>query len=345
MQILLRVDQSAALKRGIDAPQSTTHLEVDPAELTEIEREVLADVIEHGHDCTGRGLLRDGHTSGRTLPLLLVESTVDGLRSAIKIVVAERASYQADARQANAERRVRVDAEIEKAINPRTEKCAVHWVDGEPSLALPWNYEGPAVTVDLPVVPYVYPTAAASEEMLTRFERAQADVAERRAELVAATAAELGAEAARLEKEAAEKEAAEKVEYDSLYARLPALLRDRDAGGYSSTNEIVGALRKLLRIDAGYAGHNGWSDSHDLETLTDPEFVRLGEIIGESPEGASVTPREVWDGGGFRSAEEDEYEEADSDGEIEIPRENVRRLAVIIWSRGGVEAMAVVPLG
>lgn len=52
MKILVSVDQAAALRQGIDAPSSTTRIEVDPATLTEEQREILSVALCRGHDAS-----------------------------------------------------------------------------------------------------------------------------------------------------------------------------------------------------------------------------------------------------------------------------------------------------
>ena len=46
MKLRFKVDQSEALRRGVDCPRSINTIEVDPAELTEEQRRMIADRMD-----------------------------------------------------------------------------------------------------------------------------------------------------------------------------------------------------------------------------------------------------------------------------------------------------------
>lgn len=127
MNITCKVDQSAALAAGINAPHSTVVLDVDPATLTESERSVLAEVLDDGHDATRRGLeVAPGYTPTR--PLLLVRPDMDGLRAAIARMVEQRDARRREASEAR-ERHI-ASAEADAIRDPyanmdRTRMCDV----------------------------------------------------------------------------------------------------------------------------------------------------------------------------------------------------------------------------
>jgi hypothetical protein len=56
MKIKFNVNQKQALRLGIDAPSSTSMLEINPAELSERDRAILAAILVDGHDATQLGL-------------------------------------------------------------------------------------------------------------------------------------------------------------------------------------------------------------------------------------------------------------------------------------------------
>lgn len=78
MKLTCKVDQKAALLRGINAPHSTIVLDVDPAILSDGERYQIAEWMVDGHDLTRYGAeLRD--------------PSLDGLRESLVPRVAQRA--------------------------------------------------------------------------------------------------------------------------------------------------------------------------------------------------------------------------------------------------------------
>lgn len=135
MQILLAVNQAEALRRGINAPASTVKLEVDPSQLTETERQVLAAVLIDGHDATLLGIQSEpeeivgqGYHPSRTTysngcptrPLVLIEPSTAGLREAIAVVLAERQARRdkqvADREALRVKTRTEVMADLRRAV-------------------------------------------------------------------------------------------------------------------------------------------------------------------------------------------------------------------------------------
>lgn len=148
----------------------------------------------------------------------------------------------------------------------------------------------------------------------------------------------------RLEEARAQAEA-RKREYEALYARLPEALRERDAAGYASKDEVTRHLRCLLRSDAGLPTKESWKKSERVEQLTDAQFARLKEVKATAPEGAEVEVRLVNDGEGYyREAGYDERDEADNDGEIWVEPKNERVLALITWQRASVQVCSTARL-
>lgn len=130
MRLTCKVDQAAALARGIDAPHSTVSLEIDPALLTAPERDLAAALLTEGHLLTERGVLEVG-TDGKVTAqsgcprernIVLSDPRVDGLRDELARligVVADmvtEAQYRADTEAlAEADQR-RINHECRAAI-------------------------------------------------------------------------------------------------------------------------------------------------------------------------------------------------------------------------------------
>jgi len=52
VKILCPVNQAECFRRGIDAPHSTVQIEVNPSELSQEERDFIADHLVDGHEFT-----------------------------------------------------------------------------------------------------------------------------------------------------------------------------------------------------------------------------------------------------------------------------------------------------
>lgn len=338
MNILCNVDQREALRLGYNAPSSTVHIDVDPAQLTEQERDALAEIASDGHDATKRGLpVLPGRQTSR---LTLINPTLDGLRSKLSELITERDRI-------TAERRERANEEVKAVLgedNPQRLYVSLG-ADGSAytSAGKPDYRAVVTASIEVPSVPYVSDAEDADDNLVARYE-AERESAQAARSLLIDEATQHLREG--LYREYLAEQQRVRDEYDALYARLPETLRARHDDGFASDTEVKKELRKLIRRDAGYGGYDGWSDSLKLSTLSDAEYQRLTEIKAEAPEDAIVEPRELWDGhSGYRPAKDDEMDEADKDGEVWFDnRENFRRVAVIKWSRGGVETKAVEPL-
>lgn len=323
MRILCKIDQTAALKAGIDAPRSTEQIEIDPATMTEQERDELAAILVDGHDAT------------RYDRLTLTTPSADGLRDALRQRIAEREQAAAE-KQAERERVAALTAAA--VANPKTRKVTVHAIrrNGEPTQVSystrcepQGSAEGTEPYIDAPYMADFGPHADAVERIKAEQDRITAEL--------------LQQAIADLERQEAG-DALAVAEYDVIYSRLPESMRDRHAAGYADDDEIHRAMRSLARQDAGYGDHEPWDDSSLLRSLTDDEYTRLREIEAAAPKGAEVEPRECWD---------DIETPVDDDGEaVETERANIRRQAVISWRIGsrhsfgrGLTVKAVQPLG
>ena len=317
MQILVSVNQAEALRQGIDAPSSTTHIEVDPATLTEEQRDYLAS------------MLRDGHDASR---ITVVRPDLQGL---IEVLQA-RAS---EAREVEAERLQRLRQAMEDV--EEVEQPVYLGRDGEPV-----RHPADAIatrTIRVRKIRRLY--GLRSTEVDRQYVALCSEIESEQDQRTNEALEDMRANEYREYLEEQERKAEErKAEYDRLYARLPESLRRRHKDGYTKTGEVEEAIQRLMCGDASLRPAD-WDDSEKLDTLTDEQYRRLVEAREQAPEGAEVVPMLVWDGHrGYRPADPEEMDEADQDGEVWEDGSNVSRMAVITWSRGGVTATAGRPL-
>lgn len=317
MQILVSVDQAAALRQGIDAPSSTTHIEVDPATLSQEQRDYLASKLHDGHDARG---------------IIVVRPDLYGLIAALQDRVNE-------ARRAEAERLQRLRQAMEDVEEVEQPVHLGH--HGEPV-----RHPADAIatrTIRVRKIRRLY--GLRSTEVDRQYVALCSEIESEQDQRTNEALEDMRANEYREYLEEQEREAAERqAEYDRLYARIPESLRRRHQDGYAETDEVEEAIQRLMCGDASLRPAD-WDDSEKLDTLTEEQYQRLVEAREQAPEGAEVVPMLVWDGRrGYRPADPEEMDEADQDGEVWEDGSNVRHMAVITWSRGGVTATAGRPL-
>lgn len=326
MKILVSVDQRESLRRGIDAPSSTTSIDVVPVDLSPGEREYLASVLRDGHDAS-----REIQVPTPDLP---------GLREAIAAALAAAAAAEEEckARQAAED-----EAILALLAAPRDSEIITIGFTADGRAA---DYSGVvSAKISLPQLRSSLSTNRASAAVQDAYSAARIAT-----EAEASRLRREAYDALRPEYEAwlagnAASRAAIQAEYDALYARLPEALRKRDAAGFADTDEVAKALRRLIRADAGLSQPAGWDGSEKLTVLTDAEFVAFQAAEKVAPDGATIEPRLIWNGTrGYRKATDDEYDLADDDGEVWEEGENLRRVALITWKRCGITTTATIPL-
>jgi len=331
MKLLAKINQREALRQGIDATQSTSEITLDPAALTADQRAWIADRLD-----------ADGYTL--RAGVILVRGTSEELIALADQAIAARAAEQATWREI-------ADAAVRAAISSRaTETIGLcgDGREGHPADGL--------ITVRVPRIPSTPSHEShASPELVAELDRVREELRAARAAAIEEALPRLRVAAAQRERE--EEEALREI--DALYDRLEPELRERWEAGFADEDELRKAMRSLARADAGYAGYTGWERSESISSLSDDEFRRLREIEAAAPGGATVEPMRVYDGGGYRAArDDDDPDEIDNDGEVAIPRENVRRVVTIDWTVGwepdqylpqgkrprGLKVRAVLPL-
>lgn len=310
MKILVSIDQKGAIAAGINAPQSTAHVEIDPATLGEAERLALAECVVDGHDASRR--------------IRLLEPTAERLTEELQRLAAERLAEE----QKRAARTAEVEAELRAAIDDyrsgaSTEIltrsiCAPDGIirDGERGIATRGTLVRKLRSVTL------WDTRP-DPDLLAEYRAAERECRDSRpaaAELLDSALRESEEWLSYLAKRQAE-EAQTEAERAELYARLPETLRQRDAEGYASQQEIERAMKRLILDDAGlggwefadhlsrYSDYEGWSRN----ALTDYEYQQLVAAREAAP-GAEL------EGGRLsyyrRAEDEDALREIDDDGDV-----------------------------
>lgn len=368
MQILLKVDQKAALQRGINAPNSTVTLDVDPAVLTQHERDVLAAVLIDGHDATRLGIQSEPddivgqqragnqlHANGSpTRPLLLVQPELDGLREAIRVMCAEReekrADMQAQKEKVWAEERERLERFISAPARPYPIRLrgdgSVVESSTDPAL-LTVSF----MRIETCCIQYTWKLSPADSTRLDAWvaeANAKNEVAKR--EAIELAKLELRRLVAKLEaKKQAEADAAAAIqkERESMIARLPEAFRARIKAGYADQREVNIALRSMARADAGIA-HTGYKESRELKTLSDDEFLALEQVrveIAKRLPNATVEPMLLADEFEYwrKATDSDDPAAIDDDGEVLEPAVNLRRQIVVTWQVAGLTVKAALP--
>lgn len=338
MNITFKVDQAAALKAGINAPTSTVKLDIDPAELTQQEREFLASALTDGYDATKRGGISSFDPNTRSSALYLLRPDLQGVREAIALRYAQLESDRAAAEQRSLIRRQEVDRDISAAMAAvDSENIPVGMVDGELGTDHYRVYRV-RTKVRVPKLQYFGTSTLsdASPEVREQYVSASSAIQVERERLIESARPELE----RLQSEANAIREAEQAQYDALYARLPEALRVRLKAGYATSTEVTEGIESLLRQDAGFPAElESWNDEADLKVLTDAQFARLLQVESSAPEGAEVQPVRI-KRVTYRPAQDGEY--GDDDGEIAV--NTYSDVVLLEWSRGGVTAQAIVPL-
>lgn len=125
MKMLFNVDQKAALRLGHDAPQSTVALDINPQELEQEERDILAELLVDGYCLTKTGLdpqadVACSSTDGiNRIPVTLYECSLQGVKDAIARAKADWATAAAAHKEEKLLKRQKADKLIlEKMAEP-----------------------------------------------------------------------------------------------------------------------------------------------------------------------------------------------------------------------------------
>ena len=369
MQILLKVNQQAALQRGINANYSTIKLDVDPSTLTQVERDVLAAVLIGGHDATKRGIQCEpdeivgqkywngsAYSKGDpTQPLELSRPDMEGLREAIGEILAERDQRHAKYVVQRDKNRAAAKASLDTLMaTPAKERTVSLTVDGVETFGcdrvLTITY--PEIDTYLSNAHHLAPEDKARYDEFCVVATSQNDIEKRNA--IATAQPELcrirkeqNDKRAAADKARADAEAKAKAEREAMIKRLPEVLQARIMAGYADEKEVSAALRQMALADAGLT-HDEYAESRELRVLTDDEFVALEnarELVAKGMPEASVMPVEVADkfGAWRKAAEDDDPDDIDDDGDVFEEGVNVRRRIEVTWDVAGITVKAAMP--
>lgn len=346
MRLRFNVNQKEALLRGIDATHSFVILDIEPKELDQEEREMVAAAMVDGHDCT-KGAIRLNEKGAwyRTSIgdiITLIEPTVSGLREALSSIRVDEVTRIEEAKKEQAKRRGDARKKIRCQLDtpPEEEFQWVHLASSGPA----WGYDH--VTGIQVLAPkkkdltssFAYSVLADSPdrddiEIMEEARRFDDKIEAERAKRLEASLELLH----KKRDDDLRKVQDLKKTNDALIARLPKIAQQKIADGYASEEEISESMRRLLCEDAGYPGACVYL-SRSLKELTDEEYRGLRLARERAPEGATVEPQSF---GHWRKAEaSDSDDDIDDDGEVWEPLFHGFRVE---WSVGSYVATADYP--
>lgn len=342
MKILAHIDQGAALKAGINATSSTAELEFDPAALTQEQRDLLAQFMQHdGYKTNERAVI-----SNITGQLKLTQPTQADLIKKLESILDEINKVKSD-RIATAKKKA---AEYENIMSnliaePNFKSFEVRIKDGKFDHDLMDEYQSGHTSIykksdklaHLPELDYFVRDKSAMQyinaDLISEYESLRDKYLQQA--IAALDAIEPGLRAELAEKERAEQ--AKVDDYKALYARLPEILRRKDAAGVTKRGEIDHAIKKLICADAGL-GYFPVFSFYSCDSATDDEFSTFESI--DVPDGWEKELLTVFDG--YRAADEDDdTDDIDSEGDVRI---NERNVAVLSTQRAGIETKTIVEL-
>lgn len=350
MKLKFIVDRTRAMLEGIDAPSATAAIEIDPALLTKVEREVLAKVaMQETLDCTKYGVCPESETLQRSegykaLKIEIVSQTLDGVRLAIREILDRREENLVENRKKAAAITAELDARYLAAMTDTTmSELELYWsIEGKKASEYDTHKEVQR-TITCPSVKEPSSSTASgygspSPEIKTKWNQYVVQKEAERAAMIETLLPGVREEVEQLQAARAAKQAQEKAEYDSVYARLPQALRDRDAGGFASKSEISDAMADMIRADAGFEDSaDTWERECETSEITDEEYAALKKVTARLPSGANVQVMHAWD------FEDQESDDEDEDGPASSPT-NMATIALITWSHGGLKIRARVVL-
>jgi len=322
MKMLFKVNQEEALRLGIDAPSSTVLLDVDPTNLTQSQRDLLARCLWDGHDCT-RPFWTD---SGHSFRIMLTEPSVEGLTLELERIEREEQA-RVEARKEDATARIRA------ALTTRREREIVQLDKNGGGTSYPRDAVV-STTVEVPMISsdldghlqYV------DGDLRAQYEARKAEAIAERERILDAARERLLPELRAKLAERAEAARAQKDAYDQLYQQLPEVLRQRDAAGFAPASEIEGKLKALLceRLPEGWERVYKW-EAGAAESLTDRQYKCLSgireSIAALNLEGDVDVEPVSW--AYHRPAEDtDDPEDIDHDDEVYV---NNGTYAKLVW--------------
>jgi len=297
MNILFKINQKAAILRGINAPHSTVRITVDPTLLDQVAREMLAENLGADLDATKGNLV-------------LTSPDYEGVLEALGDLIRKDAATQEANAVVKAEEAAK-EAAKEAAIELLRAECEQALAAGGtlPEIIIPWSLR----TLGGAIAAYKTAWEEALEVRATE-RRAR----EREAKEMATQIADLA------------KQGKEQAILDVLKAAGSQELMTRMAAGLAPEEEIEQTVHDYLLSQLDIApGHVEWDSLHSVERretnpkLSASEFARYQELAKTIPDKAypEILAIQSW-----REARDDE--EGDQDNEVLV---NAGKWLRITW--------------
>jgi hypothetical protein len=259
MKILVNIDQKAALLAGIDAPNSTAEIEINPAQMSQEHREFLAQFLSDGYRAD-----RAINKFANTFYLKLSNATQDDLISALIDVKAEMDARVAERLESIKE----ATASVEEKIS-NVDYCAGGYCVNDEISLLKIDYlylcgsdKDYAELKEL-IESYFDVKAKIEVENEKRKEAHQPILLKKHAEKMTAINTAINKV---------------KNEYDALYARLPEFVRRRNDAGFANDDEIETEIKKLICSDVGLDYIDLAYDTYKPTHATDAEFAQFEKL-------------------------------------------------------------------
>ena len=287
MNILIKIDQKAAFAAGIDAPNSTELVEINPANLTQAERDYVAKNLD-GNKLSGY------YTSAS---LFFAE-----LKEKIAKNVVEQKKRKAEL----AEKEAKFASELDDFIAKKETYTEKLYISMSENGVINNNKYGVVKVsfnvdvykkMDIPAGLYNTDTAQRLNKYLAEIEKENENLIED------ARLAHVDELKAKFADYIAEKE--------SYIKRLDPVLLERHKNGYASNDEIERAIKSLILKDAGLPvfDHKLFNSGVDV-TLSNEQYLQLKELQDKYKH-AKVEAADMYY---YRDAED--FEAGDEDGEI-----------------------------
>ena len=275
MQLQVSIDQKEAFKRGINAPHSLVKVEVDPSQLSQEVRDVIADVLQEGYRLdsfggySGLGPVLEPTQAGIVAQ---AEALIAKRKAAAAEVAAKRAEYLSELAKygeavlANPRANLMVGCDSRQMVYGNA-PCWVYesWSRtniAHPCRELPDEVNKVALEVGKEMI----------AEVLAKNEAGRAAEAAKRAEEVAAAAAYKA----------------------KLCVALTPELAEQFKEGFMSQEKAEMAVRNAYRKSLGVT-FTGDSEAWDVDSFTEPsdltpaEYAALKVFRSKLPEGSVIT--------------------------------------------------------
>lgn len=352
MILQFKINLKNAMAAGKNADSENCVLDVNPAELSPDDREILTAAMQ-GINCTGNFSHRGG-----TYRIELSEASIDSLKEELQRIQEECKQREAEAKESEENQRKHADKSIMSYLDDIKNTYASTNIHRDAN-GQPVDYYDAkkyvSLTVKTPSIPeksYYY-ASGASEDMVKKLHAAHdAACAERNRLIAEADATEIPRliaerkEEERLIEEAGKTTAAE---YEKLYDRLPETLKQRHKDGYATEQEIERSLQFLIVEDAGLHPSpemfEHLREQVKIKSLSDPQFKNLKLIQEKFSDctAAAIEAKKVWESGYRPAEDDDDPDDIDSDNEVRC-HVGERMAAVLTFQRAGLDFQITLPL-